>query len=151
VGTALVTVLVGTLGGAESPARRDTDLMGVDVRLRRGGSELPVDSSFEHTLVVLEGVVQVDGRTVVAGQGAYAGPGRHQLDLATTDGARLVVLGGAPFELPIVMWWNFVGRSRRELADAGDEWNAGAERFGDSGSSMARIPAPHPPWGDEDA
>jgi redox-sensitive bicupin YhaK (pirin superfamily) len=146
VGTALATVLVGTLDGVDSPARRDTDLVGLDVRLRPGVSELPVASTFEHAVVVLEGVVRIDGRTVAPGQGAFAGPGRHQLDLATGEETRLLVLGGVPFESPVVMWWNFVGRSRREVAEAGNQWNAGAGRFGETGSSLARIPAPLPPW-----
>jgi hypothetical protein len=58
-----------------------------------------------------------------------------------------MLLGGAPFESPVVMWWNFVGRDRQELVEAGDQWNAGAERFGETGSSLDRIPAPPPPWG----
>jgi len=146
LGSALATVLVGTLDGAASPARRDTDLVGLDVRLRRGAAELPVEPSFEHALVVLEGGVRVDGRPVVPGEGAYAGPGRHQLDLDSTEGARLLVLGGAPFESAVVMWWNFVGRTRQEVAEAGRQWNDGADRFGDTGSPMARIPSPRPPW-----
>ncbi len=148
IGASVVTVLVGKLEGVESPARRETDLVGVDVRLRRGMTELPLDPRFEHALVVLDGAVRVDGRTVVSGQAAYAGPGRHHLDLATEDEARLLVLGGVRFESPVVMWWNFVGRSRQELADAGREWNDGTGRFGETGSPMAGIPAPRPPWSD---
>ena len=145
-GSAVATVLVGTLDGTESPARRDTDLVGFEIRLHRGEAVLPVEPSFEHALVVLEGAVRVDGRILVPGEGAYAGPGRHQLDLVPAEDARLLVLGGTPFESAVVMWWNFVGRTRHEVAEAGREWNAGAERFGDTGSSMARIPAPRPPW-----
>jgi redox-sensitive bicupin YhaK (pirin superfamily) len=148
VGAAQATVLVGALADVESPARRDTNLVGVDVRLRRGRAEVPVASSFEHAVVVLEGTAWIDGRAVSTGQAAYASTGRHQLDLATEDGARLLVLGGVPFEAPVVMWWNFVGRSRLEVADAGAAWNAGDGRFGETGSPMARIPAPRPPWGE---
>ncbi len=146
MGSSAITVLLGTLAGSESPARRDTDLVGVDIRLRRGQVELPLSTSFEHAVVVLEGVVGVDGRVVTTGEGAYAGPGRHQLDLTSKGEARLLVLGGVPFESPVVMWWNFVGRSREEVAAAGAQWNAGDARFGDAGSSMDRIPAPRPPW-----
>jgi len=146
VGAARATVLIGTLEGAESPARRDTELVGVDIRIRPGEAELPVDPSFEHAVVVLEGLVRIDGRAVVPGRGAYAEPGRHQLDLSTEEDSRLLLLGGVPFEAPVVMWWNFVGRTRQEVAEAGSQWNAGAARFGDTGSAMARIPAPRPPW-----
>ncbi len=146
LGSAVATVLVGRLAGTESPARRDTDLVGVDIRLHRGDAVLPVEPSFEHALVVLDGAVRIDGRLLVPGEGAYARPGRHHLDLGSAGSARLLVLGGTPFESDVVMWWNFVGRSRDEVAEAGRQWNAGAGPFGDTGSAMARIPAPRPPW-----
>ncbi len=144
--TGVATVLVGELAGAASPARRDSELVGVDLRLRAGTVVLPLEREFEHALVVLEGAVQVGGQSVSPGQLAYLGLGRDELAVAAPEDVRMVVLGGIPFESPIVMWWNFVGRSRQEMADAATQWNAGEERFGDTGSSMARIPAPPPPW-----
>jgi hypothetical protein len=57
-----------------------------------------------------------------------------------------MLLGGTPFESPILMSWNFVARTRDEVDLATDEWNAGSDRFGDTGSPMARIPAPPPSW-----
>jgi hypothetical protein len=42
------------------------------------------------------------------------------------------------------MGWNFVGRSRDEVAQAALDWNAGHERFGEVASALARIPAPEP-------
>jgi hypothetical protein len=146
LGSALVTVLVGGLDGTESPARRDTDLVGVDIRLHRGEAVLPVEPTFEHALVVLTGTAHVDGRPLVPGEGAYAGPGRNQLDLTAAEDTRLLVLGGTPFESAVVMWWNFVGRTRHEVAEAGRQWNAGAGPFGETRSSLARILAPDPPW-----
>jgi hypothetical protein len=44
-------------------------------------------------------------------------------------GARLLLIGGEPFEERIVMWWNFVGRSHDEIAQAREDWEAGT-RFG---------------------
>ncbi len=146
LGSGQVTVLVGELGGAASPARRDTRLVGVDLRLRPGRVDLPVEPAFEHAVVVLEGTVQVEGRTVVPGSLGYLAPGRHELGLAATEPTRLLLVGGEPFESAVTMWWNFVGRSRAELAEAGSQWNAGSDRFGETGSPMGRIPAPAPPW-----
>jgi hypothetical protein len=41
------------------------------------------------------------------------------------------------------MWWNFVGRSHDEIAEARDAWEAGTERFGHVvGHGDERIPAP---------
>ena len=146
LGSARVTVLVGTLAGATSPARRDTELIGVDLRLGAGAAELPLVPSFEHALVVMDGAVVAGDRTVTPGQLAYVGPGRDELRLSATGQTRLLLVGGEPFESPVTMWWNFVGRSRAEVAEAGRQWNAGSERFGDTGSSMARLPSPSVPW-----
>lgn len=145
-GPARATVLVGEVGGVVSPARADTALMGVDLRLHPGRVEVPLAASFEHALVVVEGVVVIEGLTVAPGQMAYLAAGADEVGITAAEGSRLLLIGGPPFESSVTMWWNFVGRSRDELAEAGRQWNAGAERFGDTGSPMARIPAPAPPW-----
>ncbi len=146
LGAARATVLVGALADVTSPARRDTELVGLDLRLAVGSAELPLVPSFEHALVVLEGAVRVGGRTVSPGQLAYLGPGREELGISAVGETRLLLVGGAPFESHVTMWWNFVGRSRDEVGEAGRQWNAGSDRFGDTGSSMARVPAPPEPW-----
>jgi redox-sensitive bicupin YhaK (pirin superfamily) len=136
------TVLVGDFAGATSAARADTPLLGVSVDLRPGGTEVPLEAAYEHLLVVLDGTLLLEDRPVVPGQSAYLGPGRDELALVAPDGARVLLLGGAPFEEQIVMWWNFVGRSREEVADAGRQWTAADDRFGRVGSPLPRVPLP---------
>ncbi len=138
-----VTVLVGALGSATSPARRDTDLMGAAVDLGPGGAVLPLVPAYEHLVVVLDGVLLLpDGRPVRPGQSAYLGVGRDELSLDAPDGARVLLLGGVPFDEQLVMWWNFVGRSREEVASYAAAWTAADDRFGTVATSLARIPAP---------
>ncbi len=158
LGGGVATLLVGALAGsagAASPARRDTPLLGAELDLSGGPVVVPLEAGFEHGLVVLEGAVEVVGpagtaeatdRVVVPGRLAYLGAGRDELALTAREPTRLLLLGGPPFAEPIVMWWNFVGRTREEVTAAAEAWNAGAERFGDTGSSLGRIPAPRPPW-----
>jgi hypothetical protein len=141
-----VTVLVGSVGEITSPAVHDTPLVGADLEIRRGAVTVPLASGFEHCVVVLDGSIDVEGEPVAPGTLAYLGTGRDELTVSTASSARLMVLGGTPFESPVVMWWNFVGRTRDEMTGAVAEWNAGAERFGDTGSTMSRIPAPVPAW-----
>src|SRR4051812_37138352 len=52
-----VTVLVGSIGDATSPARQDTPLVGAELRVAAGDTELPLDPSYEHALVVLQGTL----------------------------------------------------------------------------------------------
>ena len=85
----------------------------------------------------------------IPGELAYLGLGRSELALNTAAGARLLLLGGVPFEAPIVMWWNFVARTRDELDLAQREWNdpdPANPRFGEAGGRLTRIPAPPTPW-----
>jgi redox-sensitive bicupin YhaK (pirin superfamily) len=144
------TVLVGDFAGTASPARRDTNHAGAELDMRPGRSVVPLVAGYEYAIVVLEGAVEFGAdHRVVPGELAYLGMGRDELAAATTDGARLLLLGGEPFESPILMWWNFVARTRAEMDSARADWENGADgtgRFGDTGSVLARIPAPPTPW-----
>jgi redox-sensitive bicupin YhaK (pirin superfamily) len=142
IGAARVTVLIGEVGGAMSPARADTPLVGADLASDGGRFTVPLDPTFEHALVVLTGSLAVGDTPVVPGHLAYLGQGREQLDLAAEGTTRALLLGGEPLGEQIVMSWNFVGRSRGEVVQAAADWNAGAERFGTVDSPLARIPAP---------
>ena len=138
------TVLVGALAGATSPARADTPLLGAAIDLRPGATEVGLDPSYEHLVVVLDGVLVLDDRPVRPGQSGYLGIGRESVLLTAPDGARVLLLGGVPFEERIVMWWNFVGRSREEVAEAGAQWERGEGRFGRVQTSLPRVPLPTP-------
>jgi quercetin 2,3-dioxygenase len=143
---AVASVLVGSFAGAVSPARRDTALVGVDAAVRPGTGAWPLQPGFEHALVVLEGEVLVGEQVVRPGQLGYLGQGRQELALTAADPARVLLLGGEPFGEPILMWWNFVVRTRDELDAAYRQWQADDPRFGRLKSPLARIPAPNPFW-----
>jgi redox-sensitive bicupin YhaK (pirin superfamily) len=140
------TVLVGSFAGADSPARQDTPLVGVDLRLAAGEVDLPLDPSYEHALVVLDGVLLVEGRSVQQARTVYVGTGRTSIGLATPEGARVLMLGGEPFGEKLLMWWNFVGRTRDEVGEARRQWAGGDERFGRVATDLSRIAAPGLPW-----
>jgi quercetin 2,3-dioxygenase len=142
----VATVLVGELCGTASPARRDTDLLGVDLDLRAGRTVVPLAPRFEHALVVTVGRISLGGRAVTPGQLVYLGSRRPELELATSDRARLLILGGTPFSEPILMWWNLVARTRSEVEAGYRDWAGGSDRFGSVRSSLSRVEAPPPPW-----
>jgi redox-sensitive bicupin YhaK (pirin superfamily) len=140
------TVLVGDFAGVASPARRDTDHVGVDRELRPGTTKLPLGPSYEHALVVLSGAVTLDGTLVEPGHLAYLGMGRDELGVTVDATARALIVGGVPFEEEVLMWWNFVARTRDEIMAAHAEWSAGADRFGRVNSTLDRIQIGPPPW-----
>jgi redox-sensitive bicupin YhaK (pirin superfamily) len=146
-----VRVFVGSLLGSSSPVATATPLLGAEVLLGPGALlELDVDTAYEHGVLADTGVVRVDRAEVKAHELAYLAPGSGGLTLeAGDDGARLLLLGGPPFGEPIVMWWNFVGRSHDEVVAFRDAWQAQLAagyddgRFGiPVGNRLPAIPAP---------
>jgi quercetin 2,3-dioxygenase len=141
------TVLLGAFGDLSSPARADTELVGVELVGDSGGpTVLPLDPTFEHGVIVIEGRIELDGVPVGVDELAYLPDGTAHVAAATDGPARWLLIGGVPFEAPVQMWWNFVGRSRDEMVAAVDDWNAADGRFGEVRSDLERIPAPVPPW-----
>lgn len=146
IGTMTATVLVGDVADATSPARRDTDHFGADLRVRQGTSVVPLDPSAEHGLVMLDGSLAVNGRMLTPGHLAYLGIGSSELVVEAHEPARAVLIGGIPFEARLSMFWNFVARTHAEIDEAFRMWQAGDPRFGTVNSSLPRIPSPTPPW-----
>lgn len=138
-------VFLGSTLGASSPVPTATPLLGAELVLEPGTRlDLPLDETFEHGLLADSGALVVDGVAVAPGELAYLAPGRTGVRL-TADGdaaARLLLLGGAPFGEPIVMWWNFVGRSHEEIARFRAAWQAriGAAEAPDDSSDAGAAP-----------
>ncbi|WP_240322709.1 pirin family protein [Austwickia chelonae] len=127
-------VFLGRLPDVDSsPVATATPLLGAQLDLTAGAEfTLPVECSFEHGVLVDDGVVRVDGVEVGRGDLAVVEPGQERLTLQVgAESTRVVLLGGTPFEEEFVMWWNFVGASHEEVAAARDQWNAREDRFGE--------------------
>jgi hypothetical protein len=135
---ALATVVVGELGGATSPARRDSDHVGVDITIHGSGATVPLRRDYEYALVV-EGGVRVEGGVVEPGQLAYLGVGRDECRVEASRPARLFLIGGVPLEESILMWWNFVARTQSEITTAYRDWATADDRFGRVASNLPRV------------
>ncbi|WP_426571226.1 pirin family protein [Aquihabitans sp. McL0605] len=140
------TVLVGELAGTTSPARRDTDHFGADLALQVGTSTVPLAPTHEHAVAVLDGAVAVDGTLLEPGRLGYLGVGRRELALTADAPARVLLLGGTPFPDQLVMWWNYVARTRDEVTEAHHSWVGDDGRFGTVRSPLDRIVIGDPPW-----
>jgi quercetin 2,3-dioxygenase len=136
------TVIMGELGGERSPGQTFSPMVGADVDVPAGArSVLPLETGFEYAVMPMSGSARVHGTEVTPGSMLYLGYGRPELAVESSIGARLLLLGGAPFEERIVMWWNFVARSGEEIAAAREQWMTGSE-FGPVPESGERVPAP---------
>lgn len=142
------TVIMGELDGAASPGTAYTPIVGADLALA-GGAEarLPLDPDFEYAVLSMSGEAEVDGVPVLPGSMLYLGCGRTELPLRAVSDAGLMLLGGEPFEEELVMFWNWIGRSHEEIAQAREDW-MNDTRFGEvKGYDGPPIPAPELPPG----
>jgi redox-sensitive bicupin YhaK (pirin superfamily) len=138
-----ITVFAGTLAGAQSPATVFSAMVGAQLRASRDTSgQLALAPAHEHVIFVATGSARADGTTLTPGRLLYLGTGRRQVDLAAAAGSTLFLLGGAPLGEPLLMWWNFVGRTPEDIIEAARDWGDGT-RFGQvAGYHGPPLPAP---------
>jgi hypothetical protein len=155
-GSGVVRVFLGELAGVRADVPAFTPLVGAELTLESDATlELPVDAAFEHGVLVDAGVLRLDddaqsNTELAPSQLGYAPPGRESLRLTAlgNEPARLILLGGAPFQEDIVMWWNFVGRTHDDIVEARRDWQAQTDRFGEVTGyegERAWLPAPELP------
>ena len=141
-----VTVFAGSLGGARSPARMFSEIVGAELAAHRDASaSIPLAASHEHVIFVATGSARVDrtpDATVLRpGQLLYLDAGLEQVGVSAAAGTRLFLLGGVPLGEPLVMWWNLVARTPGEIEAAVADWRQGP--FGTvAGYHGEPLPAP---------
>jgi hypothetical protein len=124
-------VFIGSWLGVASWAVTYSPLLGAELILEPGASiELPLETSFEHGVLVDAGDITVSGVPVERAALAYLPPGTAALTLTCgATPARVVVLGGEPLDEEIVMWWNFIGRSHEEVVRYREQWQSEIAAF----------------------
>ncbi|MBA2945813.1 pirin family protein [Streptomyces himalayensis] len=141
-----IRVFLGSLAGSTSPVRTFTPLVGAEITLEPlAAITLAVDTAFEHGLLVDSGDVRLIDTVLRTAELGYVPCGADALTVVNeSDGpARVILLGGPPFEEEIVMWWNFIGRSHEDIVRAREDWEASSGRFGAvEGFPGDRLPAP---------
>ncbi|WP_347330732.1 pirin family protein [Marinimicrobium locisalis] len=142
------TLLVGEYAGQKAPTLSYSPLVAVEYRADVA-TDLPLtlDPEFEYGLVALEGGLTVEEDVLATNELAYIGGGRNSVSVSLGAGTRLLLLGGEPLGEEIIIWWNFVGHSREEIARARADWASGNDRFGSvPGDKGDPLEAPPIPW-----
>lgn len=120
-------VFLGSLLGSASPVHTYTALLGAQLDLEPGAAlELPLSPGFEHGILVDIGeitVVAPDGITsATEGRLVVLPAGPNGITIEAHTRTRLILLGGEPFEEPIIMWWNLIGRTHEEIIEWRQRW-----------------------------
>lgn len=140
----IVQVFAGKCAGAASPARHYSEIVGAEVQVHHGETlDVGISSAYEHGAFVLSGDCAIDGQPLEDRTLYYLGSNRSELRFSSRTGGRLMLIGGPPFGETLFMWWNFVARTRDEIAQARSDWEGHHPRFGEvKGYKGSRLDAP---------
>lgn len=143
-----LTLLTGEFAGQRAPTLAFSPLVGVDLAAAETASlPLTLRPDFEYGVLPLEGELEIEGDGFATNELAYLGRGRDGVTLDLPAGGRAILIGGEPLDEEILIWWNFVGHSKAEIAAAQRDWEAGSERFGSIPQWPGeRLMPPPLPW-----
>lgn len=143
-----ITLLTGMLNGRQAPTLTFSPLVGADMHAGADTAvQLDLHNHFEYGVLVLEGHLHIDQNTFGPNELAYLGGGLDDTTLELDTNTRVLLLGGEPLNEEIFIWWNFVGHSKAEIAQAQQAWEAGDARFGDVPDFDGdRLMPPPIPW-----
>ncbi len=142
------TLLIGRYADHEAPTLSYSLLLGMDLVWSSAAAQrVTLDPAFEYGILPLEGALRIDGERIETDELAYLGISRAETEIETLGTGRALLIGGAPLEEEITIWWNFVGHSRTAIEQAQRDWNARDARFGDVTNAQGRRLEPPPiPW-----
>jgi redox-sensitive bicupin YhaK (pirin superfamily) len=132
-------LLIGEAFDRESPVATFAPTLYLDVVARAGAAlELPAELG-ERGVYGVDAPLSIDGTEVPAHTMAFLDPGAAATVVAP-QGARYVVIGGAPLDGPRFIFWNYVSSSRERIERAKDDWRA--QRMGKIPGETEWIPLP---------
>ena len=118
-------IIMGSLWGQTAPTTQHAETIYADILLDAGAS-VPIEADAdERAVLVALGDARLDGEALERHTLYVLAPG-HTMTLQATSDARVMLLGGEAFATPRHVWWNFVSSSRDRIAQARDDWKAGA-------------------------
>lgn len=132
-------LIAGTAYGETSPVETVSPMFYLDARLDTGASLDVTDEHAERAIYVVEGEIELAGTTYGENQMLVLAEGAD-VAISSANGARVMLLGGAPIDGERHIWWNFVSSSEARIEQAKADWKAG--RFGQIEGDDEFIPLP---------
>lgn len=142
----LITLLAGELFNQRAPTKVYTPLIGLDLNAQHDTTiTLPLNPAFEYGILPLTHTIEIEDESIDLDTIAYLGCGRTEIPIHLPKDARVLIIGGEPFAEEILLWWNFVARTKQEIIEATNDWN-NHTRFGSvKNYPGGRLTAPEVP------
>jgi redox-sensitive bicupin YhaK (pirin superfamily) len=120
-----IRVLVGEALGMRSPVQTASPTLYLDLQLPPHGAWTLPPLAAEMALYSPTHSLHLNDEPLAAQEMAVLPPAASANLRAGAQGARLVVIGGAPLEQPVRMRWNFVSTDMARIANAEQRWADG--------------------------
>ncbi|MEO7241822.1 MAG: pirin family protein [Variovorax sp.] len=142
-----VRVLVGEAFGGRSPVVTLSPTLYLDLQLPAGARLLLPSLAPEMAIYPIDAGTTLDTSPLQAHEMAVLKAGVDATLQSGPNGARVIVVGGAPLDAPRHIVWNFVSSRRERIAQAGADW--AAQRMGHVPGETEFIPLPQKGFGEE--
>ncbi len=127
-------LIVGTYAGRTAPTTHFSPIFYVAAEMPAAGRIQVLPEHAERGVYLSGGTAMIGDRQLGVGDLAVLTAGAPVEVLAGAEGAKLMLLGGAPIDGPRHIWWNFVSSSKERIERAKADWKEGrfAKVLGDS-------------------
>jgi len=138
-GGARVRVLIGESYGLSSPVPTLAETLYLDVNAPPQATLELEPSDMERAVYSVSERLVIDDLVVEATNLALLEPGVGT-SVTAPEGARFIVIGGAPLNGHRHIWWNFVSSRRERIQQAKEDW--AAQRMGTIPGEQEWMPLP---------
>jgi len=137
---AALRLIVGTYAGRTAPTTHFSPIFYVAAEMAAAAKIAVSPEHAERAVYVAEGSAALGDRLLTVGDLAVLAPGPAVELVAGAEGAKLMLLGGAPIDGPRHIWWNFVSSDPARIERAKADWRDG--RFAKVPGDAEFIPLP---------
>lgn len=119
-----INLLAGEFLNSVSPVKVYSPLVGLElIAMEDATTNLPLNTGFEYGILPLIGNIEIANENVDIDTLLYLPCGKSSMPVQVKKGSRILIIGGEPFQEDILIWWNFVARTKEEMIEAANAWN----------------------------
>ena len=139
-GGAALRLIVGTYAGRKAPTTHFSPIFYVAAEMPAAAKITVSPEHAERGVYVATAASRSATASSASATSRCWRPARRSTMLAGSDGAKLMLLGGAAMDGPRHIWWNFVSSSKERIEQAKADWKEG--RFAKVPGDPEFIPLP---------
>lgn len=119
-----INILAGEFLNSVSPVKVYSPLVGLElIAMEDTTTNLSLNPKFEYGILPLIGNIEIANDIVDIDTLLYLPCGKPSMLVHVQKGSRILIIGGEPFQEDILIWWNFVARTKEEMIEATSAWN----------------------------